>query len=121
MSITRKLASLMYHCHINNVVLSRISNIKDLGITFDEQFLFIQHICIIGGNSYKKLGFLCMNYKDFRNINVLYFKSFTLISRGLVYLFDLLFRLCVCTASGIHFDSVRLLSSLDFITFIRFV
>jgi len=64
---------------MGNNVLSVCSSIRDLGILFDEKFLFSGHIIEICKAAYRTLGFICRSGSFLKNIN-----SFKLLYYSLV-------------------------------------
>lgn len=66
-SFTKKRNRVMYDYRINSNVLSRVSVIRDLGVTFDEKLIFDQHIDSVCGKAYQMLGFVLRVAKHFRS------------------------------------------------------
>nr|CAI5828984.1 unnamed protein product [Callosobruchus analis] len=61
---------------INNVTLTRASQIKDLGVTFDKKLSFSTHIDNITSKANRSLGFIfrtCKNFNDIHTLKVLYY------------------------------------------------
>lgn len=60
---------------INNIILKKVSSIRDLGITLDSKFIFDKHINDIKCKSLKMMGFIhriCKPFKDPQSILTLY-------------------------------------------------
>lgn len=70
---------------INSVELTRVSNVCDLGIHFDSKLTFNGHIEKIISASYKKLGFIIRNSKDFQNKDALRLLFISIIRSKLEY------------------------------------
>lgn len=65
-----------FNYSINNTVLSRVTEIKDLGVIFDSKLTFEPHINYICAKALKMLGFIIRTTKDFRSaytVKVLYY------------------------------------------------
>jgi hypothetical protein len=65
--------------------LTRCFTFKDLGVTFDAQFTFNEHIDIIVVSSVKTLGFIFRSCKRFRSESCLRALYFTLVRSKLEY------------------------------------
>lgn len=52
---------------IGNALFNRVTQFKDLGVTFDTSLYFNIHIETIRSGAYKLLGFILRNTRDFRN------------------------------------------------------
>lgn len=50
--------------------ITRVVSIKDLGVTFDQQLTFHDHIVTLTKECYQRLGFVLRNSRDFRNMEV---------------------------------------------------
>lgn len=73
---TKKQSRYEHNYNIDGTVLDRQNSIKDLGIIFDSQLSFTQHINNKSSEATKMLGFIIRNCKTFTNIlalKVLYF------------------------------------------------
>lgn len=57
-SITRKRTTLMQNYHINNVLLERVTEFKDLGVILDSKLCFNQHIDYCTSKASSMLGFV---------------------------------------------------------------
>lgn len=58
-----------YSYKINNTILNRSKQVKDLGILFDDKLSFKNHVQAIITRASKLLGFICRSLKPFVNIN----------------------------------------------------
>lgn len=67
-SFTRKKNPLQFLYTIDNIIIERRNEIKDLGITFDHKFSFAFHISNIITSAHKLWGFIYRNSKEFNNI-----------------------------------------------------
>lgn len=67
MSISRKQNLISFNYVINHQMLNRVSEMKDLGVTFDSKLNFISHINKIIAKSSSMLGFVKRFSKDFKN------------------------------------------------------
>jgi hypothetical protein len=65
--------------------LTRCFTFKDLGVTFDAQFTFNEHVDIIVASSVKTLGFIFRSCKRFRSESCLRALYFTLVRSKLEY------------------------------------
>lgn len=66
-SITHSPNKICFVYGLANVVLERVSSIKDLGVIIDEKLSFKQHVEMITRKSYKMLGFIFRCGKYFRD------------------------------------------------------
>lgn len=76
---------IIYQYSINNINLQRITEIKDLGVFFNSQLSFNQHIENITAKAFKILGFINRNSKDFKNPNTYKILYYTFIRSILEY------------------------------------
>jgi hypothetical protein len=79
LSFSRKTKPLMFDYRIGNASLTRCFTFKDLGVTFDAQFTFNEHVDIIVASSVKTLGFIFRSCKRFRSESCLRALYFTLV------------------------------------------
>jgi hypothetical protein len=86
LSFSRKTKPLMFDYRIGNALLTRCFTFKDLGVTFDAQFTFNEHVDIIVASSVKTLGFIFRSCKRFRSESCLRALYFTLVRSKLEYL-----------------------------------
>lgn len=79
-SFSKKKEPMLYNYTLDNVSLNRVTEFKDLGITFDTKLSFKQHIDDIVLACYRSLGFVIRNSCKFNDINILFllFNSFVL-------------------------------------------
>jgi hypothetical protein len=75
----------MFDYRIGNASLTRCFTFKDLGVTFDAQFTFNEHVDIIVASSVKTLGFIFRWCKRFRSESCLRALYFTLVRSKLEY------------------------------------
>jgi hypothetical protein len=85
LSFSRKTKPLMFDYRIGNASLTRCFTFKDLGVTFDAQFTFNEHVDIIVASSVKTLGFIFRSCKRFRSESCLRALYFTLVRSKLEY------------------------------------
>jgi hypothetical protein len=85
LSFSRKTKPLMFDYRIGNALLTRCFTFKDLGVTFDAQFTFNEHVDIIVASSVKTLGFIFRSCKRFRSESCLRALYFTLVRSKLEY------------------------------------
>ena len=67
-SFTRKPQPSLYNYKLQNSTLSRVSSIKDLGVTFDSKLLFNEHIDNIVKRASKALGFVIRMSAEFEMV-----------------------------------------------------
>lgn len=63
-SFTKSRIVVPFDYHINGNILSRVSQIKDLGVLFDSSLTFIPHIDSLSGKALRTLGFITRNSQD---------------------------------------------------------
>ncbi|XP_017303983.1 uncharacterized protein LOC108253828 [Diaphorina citri] len=66
----------IYNYHINNEQLGRVNQIKDLGVTFENNLKFNLHFSLTKSKALQMLGFLYRQTQDFRNsttLKILYY------------------------------------------------
>jgi hypothetical protein len=105
LSFSRKTKPLMFDYRIGNASLTRCFTFKDLGVTFDAQFTFNEHVDIIVASSVKTLGFIFRSCKRFRSESCLRALYFTLVRSKLEY--------CSIVWSPIYRRSVDALESVQ--------
>lgn len=71
MTFHRKSNPVNFNYCLNDILLNRVIQIKDLGVTFDHSLTFHQHIADLAKDAYRRLGFVLRNCKDFENTQVL--------------------------------------------------
>lgn len=67
----KKKTFLQYEYQIDQFTITRNTAIKDLGVTFDQQFTFKTHYKNIVSSASRTLGFILRNCKSFNNVNTL--------------------------------------------------
>lgn len=68
-SFSRKKTTIQYDYTINNSILNRVTEVRDLGVFLDSKLLFRSHFEKITAKAYKMLGFLIRQTADFKDIN----------------------------------------------------
>lgn len=85
LTFTRKKNPVVYPYEINEITVDRVSEIRDLGVIFDDQLSFRRHVEEVVGASMKMLGFIIRNtsaFSDTKTITTLYY---TLVRSKLEY------------------------------------
>lgn len=85
MTYSRKKKALQYNYGMGGVTVSRKWSVKDLGITFDVQLTFVDHINNIVNSANKMLGFVIRNTKSFTNTAALKSIYFAMVRSKLEY------------------------------------
>lgn len=85
MSYTRRLLPVTYDYRIHGETLSRLTIVKDLGVTFDSELSFTQHISAICDSSNKMLGFVLRNCASFTHSSTMISLYCSLIRSRLEY------------------------------------
>ena len=67
-SFSRKKQTLLHNYRINNVVIPRISRIKDLGVLLDPKLAFTDHVAYIVNKASRNLGFIFRVTKSFKDV-----------------------------------------------------
>lgn len=62
---------IIYEYSLNNVKLTPVAHIRDLGVTFDEKLTFVIHVNEITNRAVKMLGFICRTASDFKSLECL--------------------------------------------------
>uniref|UniRef100_A0A8D8VIY2 Uncharacterized protein n=1 Tax=Cacopsylla melanoneura TaxID=428564 RepID=A0A8D8VIY2_9HEMI len=75
----------IYLYTLDNTPLIRVNQIKDLGITFDQNLKFNTHYMNIKRKALRFLGFLYRHTQDFRNTNTLKILYYAYVRSGLEY------------------------------------
>ncbi|KAG7308770.1 hypothetical protein JYU34_006003 [Plutella xylostella] len=70
---------------INDVQVSQVEEIRDLGVVLDSELKFVPHINNIVNKSFKMLGFIYRNTKDFRTDTALKLLFFSLVRSIIEY------------------------------------
>lgn len=82
---SKKRNKLFHGYSLNEIPLSKLDNIRDLGVTFSSHLTFNIHIHNVSGRAFKKLEFIMRSCKYFRNINTLKLLYCTLVRPQLEY------------------------------------
>nr|CAH7747916.1 unnamed protein product [Callosobruchus chinensis] len=85
MSVTRKQSTVLYDYKIENDILARVQEAKDLGITFTSDLSFYKHIDQMVRSATRMLGFIIRNCKSFTNIDALKTLFYTLVRSVVEY------------------------------------
>ena len=85
MTFTKKIYPMWYNYELDNVVLNRPELIKDLGVLFDSKLSFNFHVNEIIKTSYKNLGFITRNSREFTDIGGLMLLFNALVKSKLEY------------------------------------
>lgn len=67
LSYTRKITPVIYAYTIQNMSLTRVNEIKDLGVIFDSKLTFNNHIKYVVNKAYRMYGFIVRNTREFSN------------------------------------------------------
>lgn len=84
-SFTKKQVIYEYPYRINTTLLTRCSTFKDLGIIFDSQFTFTEHINHKVSEALKFFGFIVRNCRDFTEVNSLEILYYSYVRSKLEY------------------------------------
>lgn len=84
-SFTRKPNPIIYDYTLKNSMVTRVSHVKDLGVTFDSKLIFDVHIESIVKRAAKALGFICRISSDFKNIKTIKILFCSLVRSHLEY------------------------------------
>lgn len=71
MSYSRRKTTELFDYHLDNVIMNRVTQFKDLGVTFDSKLSFDEHIRLTTESAYKSLGFVLRNGREFDNVKTL--------------------------------------------------
>jgi hypothetical protein len=74
-SFTKKTGPLLFNYSINNTILPCSNSVRDLGVTLHSRLSFTDHIELIGNSSFKSLGFVLRNGKEFSDVSRLCFEK----------------------------------------------
>lgn len=66
-TFSRKLNPIIFDYSLNDRVLTRVNEIRDLGVTLDSKLTFIPHIDKMLNKAFKQLGFILRVSKPFKN------------------------------------------------------
>lgn len=84
-TFTRKIIPIMYNYSINNDLLTRCMEIRDLGICFDSSLSFGKHVDTICKSASKMLGFIIRNSQSFNTVVCLKTLYFVYVRSRLEY------------------------------------
>lgn len=76
---------ILYHYGVDSHPIERKSTVSDLGVLFNNQLSFAEHIASICRSASKSLGFVIRSCRGFKNINTLKTLYFTLVRSKLEY------------------------------------
>ncbi len=85
LSTTHSTNKTIFNYGLNNVVIDRVSSIKDLGVIIDDKLSFTEHVEMISRKSYQMLGFVFRCGKYFRNKSSLLLLYNALVRNRLEY------------------------------------
>ncbi|XP_047998776.1 uncharacterized protein LOC125236121 [Leguminivora glycinivorella] len=71
MTFTRRQYPVKFQYKLGDQVINRVNSVKDLGVNFDGELTFHDHINSLAKESYRRLGFVARNIKDFNNTGVI--------------------------------------------------
>lgn len=84
-SFTRKRVPMLNAYHIENLELIRTNLVNDLGVLFDTELRFTQHIDGVVAKAYKMTGFIMRQCWEFRDIELFKTVYCALVRSGLEY------------------------------------
>ena len=85
MTISLKKSLLTYNYSIDGIALQRAHRFRDLGVTFNSQYNFNDHIRDVYASANKTMGFVMRNCREFTDIHSLKILFYALISSKLEY------------------------------------
>lgn len=85
MSYSRKQNVHIHDYRIDNTSLARPDTIKDLGVIFDPKLTFVHHVNSTVATSFKALGFVVRNMRDFNNTHTSKLLYYSLVRSKLEY------------------------------------
>lgn len=71
MTFGRMWHPIAFDYNISGKTIARSLVIKDLGVTFDQKLTFHEHISILAKESFRRLGFVLRNARDFNSVHVI--------------------------------------------------
>ena len=88
MHVYRCYSLFFYDYTVNNTPLGKVSSHKDLGVVFDENFSFINHVELVSSTCMRNLGWIRSQTKSFRKISTIrcLFNAFVLPHLCIEYL-----------------------------------
>lgn len=84
-SYSRLKNTIVFDYSINGSILSRLSNVRDLGVVFDEKLSFISHIEQVVACASRMLGFILRNSKHFSNVSTIKLLYYSYVRSRLEY------------------------------------
>lgn len=84
-SFTRKKKPILFNYSLSNERIPRVTLINDLGVIFDTELRFREHINNIISKSFRMAGFIMRTCFNFTNINVLMILYYALVRSHLEY------------------------------------
>jgi hypothetical protein len=84
-TFTKKTEPLLFNYSINGTTLPRSNSVRDLGVVFDSTLSFTNHIESIVNSSFKSLGFVSRNGREFSNVDTLKLLYFSYVRSHLEY------------------------------------
>jgi hypothetical protein len=79
MTFTRKKFVKFTDYSINNEILHRVNEFRDLGLVLDPALSFNQHVTLMVNKAYRNLGFIIRQSRNFKSIATLKLLYFTLV------------------------------------------
>lgn len=71
MTFYRKKKPIYFNYYLQGLCINRMNCMKDLGVTFDRTLTFHDHIASLAKETYRRLGFVLRNAKDFQNPKII--------------------------------------------------
>lgn len=71
MTFGRKRNPIDFEYNLNKSSITKSTNMKDLGVTFDQKLTFHDHIATVAKQSFQRLGFVLRNCRDFRTAHAI--------------------------------------------------
>uniref|UniRef100_A0A1Y1KS26 Reverse transcriptase domain-containing protein n=1 Tax=Photinus pyralis TaxID=7054 RepID=A0A1Y1KS26_PHOPY len=84
-SFTRRRNPVLYDYTLNAVSLNRVVSTTDLGVVFDNELRFAEHVRQVSSSATKTLGFLIRNSKNFTNLHTMFSLYYSLVRPKLEY------------------------------------
>lgn len=79
MTFGRRKQPVSFNYTVDCFEIPRVTVIKDLGVTFDRQLTFHDHISAVAKESFQRLGFVLRNARDFHSVGVVRLLFTTLV------------------------------------------
>lgn len=71
MTFGRMRRPICFEYKLNNFTIEKTTVMKDLGVTFDHKLTFHGHMMLLAKESFRRLGFVLRNVRDFKNTKVI--------------------------------------------------